>query len=545
MGTVRTLGVAVLGLLAILVAAPAPAAAEPGDLAALFGDASCLSAELTACRPGRGLDGAESIALSPDGQHAYVASGGGGTLAVLQRDPVNGVLRQPAPPEGCLGGEGEAEGCQPAVGLEGAYGVALSPDGLNVYVAAFRSNAVTTFARDPASGFLRQLGGIDGCVVEFDLEAGTPCSEGRGLVSVSSVVVSPDGRNVYAASDRSDAVVAFARDPASGGLRQLPGLEGCISNSGTGGACTRGDGLDGAEGVTISPDGRNVYVAASAGGAVAVFARDEAIGALRQLDGPAGCRVTAARHARCALAPGLGGAWSATVSPDGAVVHVASLASSSLATFARDPATGALAPLPPPYGCLRTPPVVFGPCAPMPRLGGVASVRVSATGDRLYAASFTDDLLQVFARDAGGGVAPRSNGCFSQRARPGCLRVPGLDGVSSVAVAADGRNVYAVSDVADAVVAFAREPYLPAPTLTYAPSAVARRGRAVRLAPDVVALRGVRFAVTPALPAGLRLDPATGILAGRPRVGSPPVAYTVTATDAVGTASATLVLSVR
>src|SRR3712207_8394118 len=47
----------------------------------------------------------------------------------------------------------------------------------------------------------------------------------------------------------------------------------------------------------------------------------------------------------------------------------------------------ALTPLPPPFGCLRNPPVVFGPCTAMPRLGGAANVRVSATGERLYAAS--------------------------------------------------------------------------------------------------------------------------------------------------------------
>src|SRR5687767_13981547 len=120
MGTWRAVVIAALGVVAALGAAPAPAAADPGDLVAMFGEASCLSQEVTTCRPGRGLDGAESIALSPDGLHAYVASRSGGTLAVLLRDPVNGVLRQPAPPEGCLGGEGETEGCQPAVGLEGA-----------------------------------------------------------------------------------------------------------------------------------------------------------------------------------------------------------------------------------------------------------------------------------------------------------------------------------------------------------------------------------------------------------------------------------------
>jgi DNA-binding beta-propeller fold protein YncE len=65
----------------------------------------------------------------------------------------------------------------------------------------------------------------------------------------------------------------FDRDPATGELTQKAATLGCISETGTGGACQKGRGLKEAEGVAVSPDGKNVYVASSGSGAVAIFDR--------------------------------------------------------------------------------------------------------------------------------------------------------------------------------------------------------------------------------------------------------------------------------
>src|SRR3989442_15916054 len=64
---------------------------------------------------------------------------------------------------------------------------------------------------------------------------------------------------------------------------------GCVSETGTGGACVDGTALDGAPGVVLSPDGTNVYVAAEASRSVAVFSRSTGTGALPQLAGTDGC----------------------------------------------------------------------------------------------------------------------------------------------------------------------------------------------------------------------------------------------------------------
>jgi hypothetical protein len=52
------------------------------------------------------------------------------------------------------------------------------------------------------------------------------------------------------------------------------------------------------------------------------------------------------------------------------------------------------------------------------------------------------------------------------------------------------------------------------------------------------------FAITPALPAGLTIDAATGAISGTPTAASPDTAYTVAMTDAAGSAAATLNLKV-
>ena len=57
-----------LAVVASVAGGATPAAAAPGDLVPFVGDAGCIADEpFEGCRPGRGLDGAESLAVSPDG----------------------------------------------------------------------------------------------------------------------------------------------------------------------------------------------------------------------------------------------------------------------------------------------------------------------------------------------------------------------------------------------------------------------------------------------------------------------------------------------
>jgi len=150
-----------------------------------------------------------------------------------------------------------------------AEGIAASPDGGGVYVAAHNSAALTSFDRE-ATGALSQKPGVEGCSELGATAFGLECRDGNGLGGARAVAVSPDGRDVYVAGVESDAIATFERD-AAGNVSQAPGTAGCVSESG--GTCVPGRGLDGAFDLAVSPDGRSVYVASSEPGAVAVFDR--------------------------------------------------------------------------------------------------------------------------------------------------------------------------------------------------------------------------------------------------------------------------------
>ena len=137
---------------------------------------------------------------------------------------------------------GGAAGCATGKALDQPSAVTLSPDGKHAYAAATGSNAVVVMDRDDLTGALTQVAGTAGCVSE-DGSAGA-CADGVGLDEPRALVVSPDGLHVYVLSSASNAIAAFARDAATGALTQLEGTNACISEDGTGGACTDGIALN-------------------------------------------------------------------------------------------------------------------------------------------------------------------------------------------------------------------------------------------------------------------------------------------------------------
>jgi DNA-binding beta-propeller fold protein YncE len=227
-------------LLATLGLAAAPALGAP-PIEVLPGTAACVSETGNGgiCVDGKALDGANAVAVSPDGINVYVASATSGAVAVFDREPSTGALTQLAfGTQGCWSEDGSGGACSDGRGLQLASGVAVSPDGLNVYVsAAGGEGSLAVFDRNLITGALTQKAGTDGCI--STLGSGGSCTDGDALAGLSAVAVSHDGRNVYATSSFSSAVAVFDRSLATGVLTQKALPDGCVSDSG-GAGCANG-----------------------------------------------------------------------------------------------------------------------------------------------------------------------------------------------------------------------------------------------------------------------------------------------------------------
>jgi DNA-binding beta-propeller fold protein YncE len=446
---------AALALAAVLLLAPVAWAL--GELEQKPGTAGCVSETGSggACQDGTALEGAGGVAASPDGKSMYVTSSTSDGVAVFTRDPATGALTQKAGPAGCVSQDGTGGLCQNGAALDGAVAVAASRDGKSVYVAAALSSAVAVFDRNPATGVLTQKAGTAGCVSETG--SGGACQDGTALDGANSVSLSPDGNHVYVASQTSHAVAVFDRDPVTGALTQKAGTAGCVSEDGTGGACQDGTALDIAFSVAASPDGKSVYVASLASDAVAVFDRDPSTGMLSQKAGTAGCVSEGGSGGACQDGTALDVAVGVAASPDGKSVYVASLASDAVAVFDRDPSTGALIQKPGEAGCVSED-GTGGACQDGAALDGAFAVAASPDGTSVYVASGFSDAVAVFDRDAATGALAQKPGlaCVSETGTGACQDGTALDGAVGVTASPDGTSVYATSQFSNAVAIFDR-----------------------------------------------------------------------------------------
>jgi fibronectin-binding autotransporter adhesin len=457
----RCHGMALVGAVVLMLTAPGNAPAASGALTQLAAPDGCVAelGDGIQCRDGNGLDGASGVALSNDGKHVYVASAFSDAVTVFSPDRITGVLTQLAGTDGCTAESGDGITCADGKALDGANSVIVSPDGNHVYVTSsiLGSGGIAAFARNRRTGVLTQLSGADGCISETgNLGA---CANGVAVNNACSLAMSPDGRHVYVTTCMSDAVTVFVRNRRTGVLTQLAGPAGCIKESGDGVECADGKGLDGAISVAVSPDGKHVYVASFFGDAVAIFARNRTTGALTQLAGPAGC-IKESGDADCADGRGLDGAAGVAVSRDGKHVYVASSSSQAVAIFARDRRTGALAQLAGPDGCVKESGDGID-CAEGKGLAGARGVLVSADGKHVYVASRESDAVAAFSRNRTTGALTQLadlDGCVSDTGSAGnCAVGAGLDGARFLAAPRTGKYLYVTSDGSDAIAVFARE----------------------------------------------------------------------------------------
>src|SRR5688572_7357919 len=131
----------------------------------------------------------------------------------------------------------------------------------------------TAFA---ATGDLTPKGCLD------DQPPGGPdnCTDSSlGLNGATGVVVSPDGKSVYASSDLDEAVVRFDRSK-NGTLTP----RGCVETTGQNECDQEADGLGSPRPMAMSPDGKSLYVGALGDDTIVHFKRKKS-GAIT----PKGC----------------------------------------------------------------------------------------------------------------------------------------------------------------------------------------------------------------------------------------------------------------
>jgi DNA-binding beta-propeller fold protein YncE len=258
-----------------------------------------------------------------------------------------------------------------------------------------------------------------------------PCVTGESVTSVNQVALSPDGRQLYAVSPSDSSLTIFDRDPATAKLKQR---SQCFRYDALHG-CENGFILDGATAVTVSPDGKNVYVAATGtDGWLEIFDR-AADGSLTEKHPPncfgmGGCQSPNG---------GLIGPQALAVSPDGASLYVATF--KGLLIFDRH-ADGTLAQRPGNEGCITG--VSVTGCVTEPNLQGLTDIAISPDGKNVYVGAQQSDKIMTYTRAANGSLA--RTGCVSVTVDAGCVMSDQLVGNSyGLAVSPDGKNVYSAS----------------------------------------------------------------------------------------------------
>jgi len=382
------------------------------------------------------------------------ASFGAPSAKPAQRGPQPGTLTQLQHGLGCLAdaskpirGCGRARALQGPGPFMGSRAIALSPDGRSVYVASSKSDAIAVFRRNAQSGALTQAKGAAGCVAA---KGAGGCGTAIGLDGPNSVAVSPDGRNVYATSRASNSITTFRRDGETGALTQLPGTAGCTAGVSLPG-CATGRALLGPDVVTISPNGASVYVGSFFGNEVAVFARNRDGGALTQPGGVAGC-IAETTSGGCAAGIALGAPEGMAISPSGAWVYVASALSNAVAVLARDPATGALSQARDGSGCIVD--AALSGCTTGFEISGANAAATAPNGD-LYLTSLFSNSVTAFSRSSPTAAMAQlaaPAGCLVWLRAVGCSFGRALSAPEGLVVSPDGRNVYAAAFASGAIV---------------------------------------------------------------------------------------------
>ncbi|WP_169751159.1 beta-propeller fold lactonase family protein [Wenzhouxiangella marina] len=334
-----------------------------------------------------GINGFADLVLDDAGQHIYAVAQTDGAVVTFTRDDDDG-----SPDFGRLavtqvlfnGDQPEPSLAPPITGLTQPRGVAVSPDGDNVYLAtAGAPGHVLVFSRDPLTGEL---------LFRQDLERGAQDPLGNtveGIGNASSVVVSTNNARVYVAGQSDDAIAVFNRNLGDNGRlsyrnRVVSGLGGF-------------SGFQAPSSMALSPGGQQLYVTGRDSNSLAVLQRQ-------------GNGDLAFLQAVLASSPGIEGLEEplrVTVSPDGQLLYVVSTSDGTeiepgtLTVLRRQTDLSE-----PDFGQLSYEEVKRNNLGGVIGLWGASGVAVSPDNAHIYVAARFDQAVTVFARDLQAPINP-------------------------------------------------------------------------------------------------------------------------------------------
>lgn len=316
--------------------------------------------------------------------------------------------------------------------------------GLLVMTIGASQPAAAVAAEFTPAGALTQLESPFNCASPGG-EFGCGTSIPGAFTAPLAVAVSPDGRNVYASG--AEGLVAFSRELAGGGLQEIQ----CIGST-AGPPCETNETADEVMAVAIAPGGENVYAVSKSRGAVLEYSRNAETGTLTKI----GCITHSALSSECSTtgARGIVSPEGLAVSPDGKSVYVTS--GTDIAEFERSTETGELTQLAKPSECIGAP---GSECESNKAIGvadpiGIAVSDEAEKGKNVYVASGgigSEGDIAEFERDEATGALTQlggEKGCIGEKVT-GCTKgvaARAINGSESVAVSADGDDVYVAAD---------------------------------------------------------------------------------------------------
>ncbi|MBA3470745.1 MAG: beta-propeller fold lactonase family protein [Herpetosiphonaceae bacterium] len=352
------------------------------------------------------LAGPYGVAVSPDGKHVYATGSTSDSMVGYTRSALTGAL--------------SSNQTFTDVDLDGATGIVISPDGRHVYVAANNADQVVAYRRDLDTGILTEIDTFkDGDSYICGIEPLQFCPM-DGLDGAYGIRISPDGKYLYITGHNDDSVVVLARQTVTGLLSYRQTIKNLAN-------------LDDPRGLAISPDGASVYVAGYASDTLVAFKRNSSDGLLTFAQKLTQGQVLIGSPAL----DGLDGAFQVAVSPDGASVYAVGAANQAVVGFKRNALTGSLS--------------WIGTRKDTVNLSNTTGIAISPDGTRLYASAYASKTVVVFERDLVSGLFEKIQ-VVNRAPLAGTPANPALDGAREIATSPDGKQIYIAAYVDNRVV---------------------------------------------------------------------------------------------